>query len=292
MSRAPTPAVSPSAAVAGTPASRTVFRIVLCLALSLLLHWASDLALSSLPPRPPPKPHPTRVTMTTHERPPEPLAAVVTPEPEPIPEPLPEPVVVPAPAPPPPDVPPAPRSETPKARTQRTPTLAAVTETPPPNREPPPTAATTAMPIKGLTLESTSTTGTGPALPTGNTHVPTPASSDPRPGTPQTLPPAQTPAPTYEVSKMPTMQGDCRGKYTDAARAEGIEGTVVLDLIVGADGRTSAIKVIKGLGHGLDEAAIATLSRCRFKPGTRGSEPVAVQLRAFKVRFFLDEDGR
>ncbi len=89
---------------------------------------------------------------------------------------------------------------------------------------------------------------------------------------------------------MPTMQGECRGKYTDEARDAGIEGTVMLDLVVGEDGKARDIKVVKGLGHGLDEAAIAALARCRFKPGLRNGQAVAVQLRAFKVRFFINDN--
>jgi len=274
---------------------QTTLRVLLCLALSVLAHWGSQELLASLPPRPPPKPRPTRVAMTVTERkpPPESVAKVVVPEP--VPEPVPQPLVelpMPEPMPePPPEVVHDRLPDTPKPRTPRPPTPAATVETPPPNRAPTSNTPTAPVPLTGLTLESTSTTGNGPALPTGNTHAPNP-NPTPVHGAPQQLPAAQTPVPTYEVTRMPTMRGDCLGKYTDAARAEGIEGTVMLDLVVTADGTTRDIKVVKGLGHGLDEAAIATLARCRFKPGTRGDTAVAVQLRAFKVRFFLDEGGR
>ncbi len=88
---------------------------------------------------------------------------------------------------------------------------------------------------------------------------------------------------------MPTMVGQCRGEYTDEAQRAGVEGVVVLDLIVGDDGRTRDIKVVKGLGHGLDKAAIKALRDCRFKAGKRGEKAVAVRLRGFKIRFFLDD---
>lgn len=272
---------------------KTALRIALCLLLSLLAHWGSQELLAGLPPRPPPKPRPTRVTMTVTERKPEPVAAVVIPTPPPEPIVVPEPAKlepVPEPVDPPPEVPHERQPDVPPPRTPRPPTPAAKVESPTPNREPAPNAPTVPLPLTGITIESTSTTGNGPAMPVGNTHAP--ANPNPVHGTPQQLPAAQAPAPTYEVTHMPTMKGDCRGKYTDAARDEGIEGTVMLDLVVAPDGTTRDIKVVKGLGHGLDEAAIATLARCRFKPGTRGDTAVAVQLRAFKVRFFLDENGR
>ncbi len=91
-----------------------------------------------------------------------------------------------------------------------------------------------------------------------------------------------------EVSKLPTVRGECRGQYTEAAREAAIEGTVMLRLVVGPDGATRDIKVVRGLGHGLDAAAVAALERCRFDPGMRDGEAVAVRI-PFKVQFRLDE---
>lgn len=96
------------------------------------------------------------------------------------------------------------------------------------------------------------------------------------------------PVAAAEVSTLPVPQGRCEGKYTDAARQAGVEGTVVLDLVVDADGRTTEIAVVRGLGHGLDEAAVTALQRCRFKPGERDGQKVAVRIRSFKIRFVLD----
>ena len=49
---------------------------------------------------------------------------------------------------------------------------------------------------------------------------------------------------------------------------------------------------VRALPHGDDDprqAAITALKKCRFKPGTRNGKPVAVRLRSFKIRFFLDD---
>jgi TonB family protein len=86
---------------------------------------------------------------------------------------------------------------------------------------------------------------------------------------------------------MPLPQGRCSGKYTEAARAAAIEGTVVLDCVVDENGRARDIKVVSGLEHGLTEAAITALKECRFSPGEKGDEKVAVRVRAFKIRFVM-----
>jgi TonB family protein len=52
--------------------------------------------------------------------------------------------------------------------------------------------------------------------------------------------------------------------YTDAARKLGIQGKVVVQAYFDADGKATALKVVKGLGYGLDENAFAALSTWRF----------------------------
>ena len=52
----------------------------------------------------------------------------------------------------------------------------------------------------------------------------------------------------------------------------------MLAVIVEADGSTSHIRVMKPLGMGLDEQAIAAVKRWKFKPATFDSKPVPVQL--------------
>jgi len=91
------------------------------------------------------------------------------------------------------------------------------------------------------------------------------------------------------ASVLPLPVGRCSGTYTEEARQAGVEGTVILDLVVDENGRARDIRVVQGLGHGLTGAAIAALRRCRFTPGERSGSRVAVRLRAFKIRFLLRE---
>jgi len=60
---------------------------------------------------------------------------------------------------------------------------------------------------------------------------------------------------------------------TEAARAAGITGTVVLDASVQTDGHVDVIRVRKSLGFGLDAAAIAAIDKWTFRPATCNGEP-------------------
>jgi TonB family protein len=67
-------------------------------------------------------------------------------------------------------------------------------------------------------------------------------------------------------------------EYTDDARNARIEGTVTLELEFTAAGDVRVLRVVRGLGHGLDEAAERAALRIRFKPAQ--SDGRAVDSRA------------
>ena len=56
-----------------------------------------------------------------------------------------------------------------------------------------------------------------------------------------------------------------------------IEGIVIIDLVITADGTPQDMKVIQGLGHGLDEQALAAVKLWHFEPGTVQGKPVPVK---------------
>ncbi|MCB9383414.1 MAG: energy transducer TonB [Bryobacterales bacterium] len=62
--------------------------------------------------------------------------------------------------------------------------------------------------------------------------------------------------------------------YTAEARQARIEGEVVLEARFGSDGAVTVLRVVRGLGYGLDEAAAAALRAMRFEPAKRGGVPV------------------
>jgi len=62
--------------------------------------------------------------------------------------------------------------------------------------------------------------------------------------------------------------------YTDEARSLKLQGEVLLEVMFGANGTLHVNRVVRGLGHGLDEAAIAAANKMRFKPAMRIGQPV------------------
>ncbi len=75
-------------------------------------------------------------------------------------------------------------------------------------------------------------------------------------------------------------------EFSEEARKAKYQGTVVLRLIVGPDGRTRDIHILKTLGLGLDEKAIEAVSRWRFDPALKDGRPVSVMV-SVEVSFRL-----
>ncbi|PYP93271.1 MAG: energy transducer TonB [Candidatus Angelobacter sp. Gp1-AA117] len=74
--------------------------------------------------------------------------------------------------------------------------------------------------------------------------------------------------------------------YSDEARKAKYQGTVVLNVIVGADGRVYNPSIARSLGMGLDEKAIERVKEWKFKPATKDGKPVPVQVNV-EVSFNL-----
>ena len=84
----------------------------------------------------------------------------------------------------------------------------------------------------------------------------------------------------------PTVLSRIKPVYSEAARKATLEGKVVLSAIVRKDGSLEVLKVVRGLGLGLDENAIKALKKWRFRPGMRNGKPVDVALN-IEVTFSL-----
>jgi len=158
-----------------------------------------------------------------------------------------------------------------------------------PTEKPAATDSPSGTPVFGISMESTSAAGNGPAMAVGNTLLARPRG---RPGETDAsaIKPLMAPVQAYEVTKMPLPKGECTGHYTDEAREAGLEGVVVFDLVVDERGRTRDITVVQGLGSGLTEAARHALQTCSFTPGERDGRAVPVRVRSFKIRFRLREN--
>ena len=62
--------------------------------------------------------------------------------------------------------------------------------------------------------------------------------------------------------------------YTEEARQLKLEGEILLEVMFGANGQLHVNRVVRGMGHGLDEAAVSAANKMKFKPALRNGTPV------------------
>src|SRR5262249_12966641 len=61
--------------------------------------------------------------------------------------------------------------------------------------------------------------------------------------------------------------------YTEEARRLRIEGEVLLEVVLEASGKLRVVRVVRGLGQGLDDEALKEAGQIRFKPAQRDGQP-------------------
>jgi len=74
--------------------------------------------------------------------------------------------------------------------------------------------------------------------------------------------------------------------YTEEARTAKKQGTCVLWLVVDSTGRPRDVRVVRGLGFGLDAKALQAVQQWRFQPAMKDGKPVDVQI-SVEVEFHL-----
>lgn len=85
----------------------------------------------------------------------------------------------------------------------------------------------------------------------------------------------------------PSLLREIKPDYTDDARRRGISGDVVLEIVVSRDGSVGPIKILQGLGAGLDQRAVDAVRGWKFSPARRFGTPVDVVVEVaveFKLR--------
>jgi TonB family protein len=85
----------------------------------------------------------------------------------------------------------------------------------------------------------------------------------------------------------PSILREVKADYTEEARRRNIEGEVVLEIVVRRDGSVGDVKLLNGLGSGLNDRAIAAVKQWRFSPAKRLGSPVDVIVEVaveFKLR--------
>ena len=93
---------------------------------------------------------------------------------------------------------------------------------------------------------------------------------------------AQTPDPSGDVLRVgpgvtpPRLLHKVEPTYSPNARADHVQGTVVLQLVVDEHGRATGVTLISPLGFGLDERAQAAVEAWKFAPGMKDGKPVKI----------------
>jgi protein TonB len=195
----------------------------------------------------------------------------------------------PAPAPPPPEpvrVPPVLR----KPAEPRPIAVRRRIEMPPPQFPPaaaPPTprpGAPPSAPVFGVSMESVTEGASSVAADVGNTLAAEPSTARKTPGPP--VPVSAAPAPPEIVP--PKVLRSVQAPYPRAALEAGVSGKVLLLVRVDEQGRVTGARVIRGLGHGLDEAALEAVKQFTFSPGTTDGRKGAMEIR-YTYTFVLDD---
>ena len=76
--------------------------------------------------------------------------------------------------------------------------------------------------------------------------------------------------------------------YPEIAKKAGIEGTVILQLLVDVNGKVLKVKVLKRLARDLDEAAVKAAYATTFYPAKQRDKPVKVWV-SYPIKFILEE---
>ncbi len=92
--------------------------------------------------------------------------------------------------------------------------------------------------------------------------------------------------PAVKLTRDPELIYKEEPEFSDEARKARHEGTVVIALEVDTNGRPINIRVVKGLGMGLDERAITAVSHWKFRPAMSGNHAVVAPALA-NVSFHL-----
>jgi TonB family protein len=105
---------------------------------------------------------------------------------------------------------------------------------------------------------------------------------------PKTLNERQIAAATGRHVDSVTSPGSVPGEYTEEAFRLGVEGEVKVAFRLGEDGKPAHLRVVQGLGHGLDEKALEAISRTSLRYNGQGLIPPGSE-HTLGVRFRIHE---
>ena len=112
--------------------------------------------------------------------------------------------------------------------------------------------------------------------------VPPPVEGPP----PAVVSPPTEPVPVGGRVAPPDLLFEVEPRYNEAARRAGIQGVVILDLVIDTSGAVESVAVLGGLPLGLTQSAVDAVSQWRFTPSTLDGRPIRIRY-VLTVRFTL-----
>lgn len=95
------------------------------------------------------------------------------------------------------------------------------------------------------------------------------------------------PVDEFLITRMPRVISEVRIPFPPEARKLGIQGAVIADLIIDAEGAVRDVTLVKGLSPILDQLALEALQQFKFQPASVGDQAVPVKIR-YSYRFTLE----
>ena len=119
--------------------------------------------------------------------------------------------------------------------------------------------------------------GNGTAIPSSRPRASAPVQPSGFAGADVPAPPIVQPHAAEAAAKARVVPAEIISKptpiYTQEARSLGIEGEVLLEVVLEASGSLRVTRVVRGLGHGLDDNAVKAAEQIHFKPALRDGQP-------------------
>ncbi len=128
------------------------------------------------------------------------------------------------------------------------------------------------------------TSGQGEEVKAGNTVAKAPDEEKLKPGDAESLP---VPSEDYLVTSMPVLKNEVRVPYPPESRKRGIQGAVVMNLLIDESGKVREVTLIEGPNTEMNMAATAAARGFQFTPALIQNKPVAVRIR-YIYRFVLE----
>ena len=141
----------------------------------------------------------------------------------------------------------------------------------------------TAREVFGISPKAVST-DEGVEVKAGNTVAKAPDNEKLRPGDLDALP---IPTDEYLVTAMPQLKAEVRVAYPPDSRKKGVQGPVVMDLLIDATGKVREATLVEGPNQELSQAALVAAKGFQFSPAAIKDKPVAVRIR-YIYRFVLE----